>query len=102
MKAEFKIVSAAVEAVAASSQMGVTSAFSFGKGAGILEGILIASGIKIIAVQPSVWKRGLGTDKKASVIRANEVLKWPEPIKHDGLAEAALIGWHVLNEVEPW
>lgn len=101
MKAKYNIVCAAVERVAASPQMGVSSAFSFGHGYGLIRGILEATDIKVILVEPTVWKRraGLaGRDKKASVAKALAVFK--VPFKKEGQAEAALIAWHVLNEAD--
>lgn len=105
LKGKYKLVSAAVERVAASPQMGVSSAFSFGHGYGIARGALDALEIRVINVEPTVWKRRFelgGSDKEDSVAKANEILTWPEPVKKDGIAEAALIGWYILNEVEPW
>jgi len=100
---DYQLVCAAVERVGASPQMGVSSAFKFGKGDGIIEGVLVACGLKIIHVEPSVWKRkaGLSTDKKASIIKANELFDGAFPMK-DGTAEAALIAYHVLHEVDCW
>lgn len=97
---QFKLVSAAVERVGASPQMGSTSAFSFGHGYGIVQGVLAALGIKVVPVEPSVWKRtaGLGgQDKKASVTLATDKFAVTGKMT-DGQAEAALIAWHVLQE----
>ena len=58
-----------VEAVAAMPGQGVTSMFSFGKSAGIIEGILAAYEIPYSFVRPQQWKKkfGLsGKDKDAS------------------------------------
>jgi crossover junction endodeoxyribonuclease RuvC len=101
LKEEFKLVCAAVERVSASPQMGVTSAFSFGLGYGIIHGALEALDIKVIPVEPTVWKRKMatGANKKVSVQRAVELFGRNEPMK-EGQAEAALIAWHVLAEVD--
>lgn len=101
LKSEFKLTCAAVERVSASPQMGVTSAFSFGHGYGIIHGALEALDIKVIPVEPTVWKRKMatGADKKVSVERAVSLFGRNEKMK-EGQAEAALIAWHVLAEVD--
>jgi crossover junction endodeoxyribonuclease RuvC len=67
---------AVIENVHASPQMGVTSAFNFGKGFGTVLGVLAASGCSPVHVAPSVWKPALGctSDKRQTVTRAI----WPE------------------------
>lgn len=95
------VSSAAVERVGASPQMGVSSAFSFGQGYGLIHGVLTAFGVQTIAVEASVWKRraGLGKDKKESIAKVESF--FGQRMK-DGPAEAVLIAWHVLNEVDVW
>lgn len=50
---------AVIEQVFASPGMGVSSAFSFGHGYGVLEAALALRGIDYRPVRPSVWKRAL-------------------------------------------
>ena len=48
-----------IECVRSSPQMGVTSAFTFGRGYGALRMALIAAGIPFEEVTPGVWQRTL-------------------------------------------
>lgn len=86
-----------LEKVTASPQMGVTSAFRFGEGYGIILGIAEALAFRIIHANPSVWKSAmnLSRDKNASLKLAAQY--WPSHEKtwkykkNDGLAEAGLL-----------
>lgn len=49
-----------VERVASSPQMGVVSAFTFGRGYGIIEGVLASLEIPYDLVTPSVWQKAMG------------------------------------------
>lgn len=49
-----------VEFVRSSSQQGVVSAFTFGKGCGRIEGVLETLGVKWWEVVPLVWMKGMG------------------------------------------
>jgi len=49
-----------LESVHATPQMGVTSAFKFGRGFGVLLGCLVASGLDVISVSPQKWQRSYG------------------------------------------
>ena len=89
-----------IEDIAASPQMGVVSAFSFGEGKGILLGVAAANGTPITQVKPAQWKKLLRVpaDKKAAVQRASQLFpavasqfKGPRGGVYDGRAEAALI-----------
>lgn len=86
-----------LEFVSASPQMGVTSAFNFGKGYGVVIGVLAGQGVPYTPVRPSVWKPSMNcpADKAAARLRASELMPqfahlWPLA-KHDGRAEATLI-----------
>lgn len=88
------------EAVNAMPEQGVTSTFAFGKGYGIIRGILAALEIPRTYVPPVTWKRALqlSSDKDASRRRAGELMPqaakhWPLK-KHDGRAEAALLAYY--------
>lgn len=67
---------AVIESVHASPQMGVTSAFNFGKGFGVVLGVLASCGISPLYASPSAWKPKLGCtrDKEQTITRAI----WPE------------------------
>ena len=90
---------AMLEQVSASPGMGVSSAFSFGHGVGVLEAVLAVRGIEYKPVHPGVWKRALSVpaEKDAARQRAAALFgptaaaaHWPLK-KHDGRAEAAMI-----------
>jgi hypothetical protein len=53
-------IAAALEKVSSSPQMGVVSAFTFGKGVGILRMALIAAEIPFDEVTPGTWQRVMG------------------------------------------
>lgn len=84
---------AAIENVHSSKQMGVVSAFTFGIGFGIVQGILATLGVNIVQVEPSVWKPKLGLtpDKKLSLAKFQII--FGRKCLHHGTAEAALIAY---------
>ena len=85
-----------IERVAAFG-MGVTSAFSFGFGCGVVEACVVAAGIPFTYVSPQTWKKAMNcpADKDAARMRATQLLPdmghWWELKKHDGRAESCLI-----------
>jgi crossover junction endodeoxyribonuclease RuvC len=86
-----------VEQVSSMPGQGVSSTFAFGKGYGVILGVLAAHGVPVTLVSPAVWKRALGVlkAKDAARARASQLLpeaapQWPLK-KHDGRAEAALL-----------
>jgi hypothetical protein len=90
-----------VERVNASPQQGVTSAFRFGEGFGIILGVLAGCGLKPRLAYPNVWKAGLGlsADKKQSLKMACELFPEWTPRFMTGarsadLAEAALLAYY--------
>ncbi len=87
-----------VESVNARPGEGPTGAFAFGRGRGVIEGILAAAGIPVTFISPPSWKRALGltlASKDAS--RAEAIRRWPAHaalfarVRDDGRAESALI-----------
>jgi hypothetical protein len=70
-------VKAYIEQVASSPQMGVVSAFSFGRGYGNLEMALTAAGIPFERVRPQEWQKHMkcmsGGDKNVTKRRAQEL-----------------------------
>lgn len=90
---------AVLELVSASPGMGVSSAFSFGHGVGVLEAILAVRGLDVRLVHPGVWKRELivpaekdGARQRAAALFGDEAAAAHWPLKkHDGRAEAAMI-----------
>jgi crossover junction endodeoxyribonuclease RuvC len=79
-------------------RQGITSAFNYGFGAGVLEGVAIGLGLPIEMVRPAAWKKASGTpaDKGASLQMPSRF--WPgkaqdfRRVKDDGRADAALLG----------
>lgn len=95
------IDSARLENVSASPQMGVTSAFTFGRGYGFLTGIITALGFSYELVTPQVWQRSMKcmsagkkivTRKKAQQLYASQfpLENGPKQIT-DYIADALLI-----------
>jgi crossover junction endodeoxyribonuclease RuvC len=98
------VMIAYMEAVSASPQMGVTSAFAFGEGFGIVKGVLSAMGIPLALVPPAKWKRDMNLNAAKDGSRAKAIAMWPNQAgefkraKDDGRAESALIGaWGIAN-----
>ena len=92
--------SAIIEHVHAMPKQGVVSSFNFGKTYGATLGILAALGIQVTHVAPPKWKKAMNVrgGKDASRLRASELFPdsayWWQLKKHDGRAEAALIGYY--------
>lgn len=88
---------AVVEAVATRPGQGISSAFNFGEGCGVVRGIIAAARVPVVFVTPTSWKRHfrLSKDKDESRKRAMELFPANASnfarAKDDGRAEAALI-----------
>ncbi len=99
-------VHAFVEAVGAMPGQGTASMFSFGKAAGIIEGVLAGLAVPTTFLTPVAWKRGtgLGTDKAACRQRAMQVFPMQADqfarVKDDGRAEAALLALYGLRTMQ--
>jgi hypothetical protein len=82
-----------IEQVSSSPQMGVVSAFSFGRGYGNLEMALTAAGIPFERVRPQVWQKAMGCmtkgDKNISKQKAQEL--FPDKKVTHATADALLI-----------
>ena len=87
-------ITAALESVWSSPQMGVKSAFTFGNGFGHLEMALTAMGIPYERVRPAIWQKAMGCmtkgDKNVSKRRAQEL--FPTIKVTHAIADALLIG----------
>lgn len=93
-----------VEQVGGIPNQSASSAFTFGRGVGVIIGAAIGIGLKREEVHPATWKSALKVpaDKRAARARASELLPaysglWTRQ-KNDGRAEASLIalwGWQV-------
>lgn len=101
--AEWEIDStfAVVEKVHSSPQMGVKSAFTFGRGYGVLVACLTAAQIPFVEVTPSKWQRSLGCltkgDKNVSKRKAQQLFPTTK-ITH-GNADALLIATYCRQHV---
>jgi crossover junction endodeoxyribonuclease RuvC len=86
-------IKAYIEQVSSSPQMGVVSAFSFGRGYGNLEMALTAAAIPFERVRPQVWQKALGCmtkgDKNVSKRKAQEL--FPDRKITHATADALLI-----------
>lgn len=74
----YNIRNSAIEKVHSSPQMGVASAFTFGRSYGFLRGILTYSGIRITETSPQGWMKLLGIvplGKTASQTQKKNMLK---------------------------
>lgn len=76
---------------------GATSAFSFGRSFGLLEGSVAAIGYPLTLVRPQSWTKDLGVSRDKNARRAAAANLWPnaahlfERVKDDGRADAALL-----------
>jgi crossover junction endodeoxyribonuclease RuvC len=93
---------AVVERVGAMPGQGVTSMFSFGLACGIVHGALGALEVPMELVTPQQWKQEMHVGRDNARQRASQLLPagsrlW-SLVKHDGRAEAALIGlWAIMK-----
>jgi crossover junction endodeoxyribonuclease RuvC len=73
-------VVAVIEKVASSPQMGVVSAFSFGKSQGFLLGLLTAYEIPYHEVTPQKWQKAMGCMSKGdkNVTKHAAQKRWPK------------------------
>jgi hypothetical protein len=88
------------EMQSASPQMGVRSAFTLGKQAGVLEGLLLALGLPGGVVPPSVWKASYGLPggkegKRQGMEMARQLVgsSAAERIERHDQADAVLLAW---------
>lgn len=90
-------ISAFIELVNAMPKQGVSSVFSFGRGAGILEGVLAGLEIPFTLVTPQRWQKHQGVAKGKDAARARAAALFPKDAalfnrkKDDGRADASLI-----------
>jgi crossover junction endodeoxyribonuclease RuvC len=95
---------ACVERVGAMPGQGVSSMFTFGRAAGLIEGIVLALDYRLTWAVPAVWRRTLAVrpGKEGSRLRASELLPQAEQyfrrVKDDGRADAALIALYGRGE----
>lgn len=99
-------VRAYVEHVGAMPGQGVTSMFTFGRGAGVIDGVLGANMIEPVYVVPRKWQAfvGLTGARDKAAHRAKAALLFPANasefarVKDDGRADAALIAFYASQQ----
>lgn len=70
-------VHAVIEKVSAMPKQGVTSSFNFGKGCGVIEGVVGALDIPRTLVAAGTWKRKLGLSSSADQSRGYAMKLYP-------------------------
>ena len=93
---------AIIELVSAMPRQGVTSAFRFGFGCGLLRGVLLAHNIPLYQVSPAKWKKHFGLSSEAEKSRALAIRYWPgcdrlARKKDHGRSEALLLARYRLE-----
>lgn len=96
-----------IERVNAMPKQGIASAFSFGKTAGLIEGVVCALKIPLEYVAPVKWTRAMmpGTthEKAQGIITAKRLLPtasdWLTLAKHTNRADALLIALYGLRKL---
>jgi len=104
MVCEWGDVRACIEKVHSSPQMGVVSAFSFGRSLGYLMGLLAAVKIPYDEVSPQKWQKAMGClskgDKNVTKGRAQQL--WPRAKCTHAISDAMLIAEYCrLNKKTP-
>ena len=86
-----------IEHVQGVQQSGATSAFNFGRGFGLLEGVVAGLQLPYTLVRPQRWTKDLAVGRDKGEHRAMAARLWPASaatfarVKDDGRADAALI-----------
>jgi crossover junction endodeoxyribonuclease RuvC len=90
---------AIVEKVGAMPGQGVSSMFQFGRGVGMIEGVLSALQIPVSYISPQGWQKAVGTRGGKDGNRARAAELFPgyadifKRVKDDGRADASLLAW---------
>lgn len=84
--------------------MGATSAYNFGYGCGLIEGVLSSLGIPFSFVTPQVWKKAMQCPVNKDGARARATQLFPDYAhnwslkRQDGVAEAAIISLYGFSK----
>jgi crossover junction endodeoxyribonuclease RuvC len=76
---------------------GATSAFSFGRSFGLVEGVVAGLALPLMLVRPQAWTKALGVSRDKGAHRKAAANLWPRQaslfarVKDDGRADAALL-----------
>lgn len=105
MVRDLQVAMVFLERVGGMTGQSASAAFTFGHGAGLVEGVLVGLDVPLSYVTPQRWKKGfaLSADKGAARQKAMQI--WPEKakkfarVKDDGRAEAALIARFGMQQV---
>lgn len=91
-----------LEHVSSSPQMGVTSAFNFGHGFGVVEGVVLSKRIQLSRVRPAIWKKKMGFSADKEHIRAEMLRMFPGTElhlkRHADRAEAIALALYYFRE----
>jgi len=96
---------AILERVGAMPGQGVSSMFQFGRGVGMLEGVLSALQIPVTYITPQAWQKAVGTRGGKDGNRARAAELFPasadsfKRAKDDGRADACLMAWWAATAV---
>lgn len=95
---------AIVEQVWPRPDNGATQAFRYGRGVGIIDGVIGAAGLPVTWVPPNKWKRAMKLTSEKEVSRQRAIQRWPSKAgeffarkKDEGRAEAALLGLYLIE-----
>ena len=97
MAKEDREVHVVIEHVQGVQQSGATSAFNFGRGFGVIEGVVAGLQLPYTLVRPQAWTKALGVGSDKGAHRAAAMRLWPacadlfKRAKDDGRADAALL-----------
>jgi crossover junction endodeoxyribonuclease RuvC len=98
-----------IEKVGAMPGQGVTSMFTFGHAAGLVEGVVTGAGIPLTFVTPQTWKKTMGlmgVDKDAARSRAIQLYPKLRILEQKGkgqaVADALLIARHGADIRDKW
>lgn len=86
-----------IEGVGSMPGQGVASSFTFGYGAGLIEGVAAGLGLPVEVIYAAAWKRRANVPKDKGAARQMAQRNWPmmatqfARVKDDGRAEAALL-----------
>lgn len=90
-----------LESVHSMPKQGVSSVFTFGHAAGLVEGVVTGMGLPLTLITPQAWKKSaglIGSDKDAARSRAVQLYpglrSLDAKIKGQALADAILIARH--------
>lgn len=76
---------------------GATSAFSFGRSFGLVEGVVAGLRLPLTLVRPQAWTKALGVSRDKGAHRQAAINLWPADaglfarVRDDGRADAALL-----------